>query len=83
MLRARKSGVLTPCIFFVENAAATIFMERIEGQSVRDILLSGNLAPAGIPACVLILSGCSYVLSCSLRPIKTTCCILSADCTGC
>lgn len=53
MLRARKSGVLTPCIFFVENDAATIFMERIEGQSVRDILLSGNLAPAGIPGFTL------------------------------
>ena len=50
MLRARKSGVLTPCIFFVQHDAATIFMERIEGQSVRDILLSGNLAPAGMPA---------------------------------
>ena len=43
MLRARKSGVLTPCIFFVEHEAATIFMEKIVGQSVRDILLSGNL----------------------------------------
>lgn len=50
MLRARKSGVLTPCIFHVENDAATIFMERIVGQSVRDVLLSGNLAPAGMPA---------------------------------
>lgn len=50
MLRARKSGVLTPCIFFVQSDAATIFMERIEGQSVRDVLLSGNLPPAGMPA---------------------------------
>ncbi|KAL3150614.1 hypothetical protein ABBQ32_000420 [Trebouxia sp. C0010 RCD-2024] len=50
MLRARKTGVLTPCIFFVENDAATIFMERIDGQSVRDVLLSGNLTPADIDA---------------------------------
>ena len=83
MLRARKSGVLTPCIFFVENDAATIFMERVEGQSVRDILLSGNLAPAGIPGSALVLPGCSYVLACSLRAIKTRCCIFSADCTAC
>ena len=54
MLRARKTGVLTPCIFFVENDAATIFMERIEGQSVRDVLLSGNLAPAGMAASPLM-----------------------------
>lgn len=47
MLRARKSGVLTPCIFFVEHEAATIFMEHIEGQSVKDVLLSGNLTPNG------------------------------------
>ena len=54
MLRARKTGVLTPCIFFVENDAATIFMERIEGQSVRDVLLSGNLAPAGMSVSALM-----------------------------
>lgn len=60
MLRARKTGVLTPCIFFVENDAATIFMERIDGQSVRDVLLSGNLTPAGVSAPAL-----------SVSPIKT------------
>ena len=47
MLRARKNGILTPCIFFVEHEAATIYMERIEGQTVRDILLSGNMTSAG------------------------------------
>lgn len=46
MLRARKSGVLTPCIFYVEHEAATIYMERIEGQTVRDILLSSTLSTA-------------------------------------
>lgn len=49
MLRARKSGVLTPCIFYVEHEAATIYMERIEGQTVRDILLSSTLSTAGDP----------------------------------
>lgn len=43
MLRARKSGVLTPVIYNVEHEAATIYMERIDGASVRDLLLSGNL----------------------------------------
>lgn len=71
MLRARKTGVLTPCIFFVENDAATIFMERIEGQSVRDVLLSGNLAPAGVSASALSVSPvslvqCAHVLSATL-----------------
>ena len=50
MLRARKSGVLTPCIFYVEHEAATIYMERIEGQTVRDVLLSGTLTQAGNPS---------------------------------
>lgn len=67
MLRARKSGVLTPCIFFVENDAATIFMERIEGQSVRDVLLSGNLAPAGMPASSF-LQPCSACAAAAVQP---------------
>lgn len=85
MLRARKSGVLTPCIFFVENDAATIFMERIEGQSVRDILLLGNLAPAGIPAFTLdswALPACSYEPSCNPSSTKTNCCIFCTDCSA-
>lgn len=61
MLRARKSGVLTPCIFFVENDAATIFMERIEGQSVRDVLLSGNMTAAGMPASAPVHGPCQNV----------------------
>ena len=70
MLRARKSGVLTPCIFFVETDAATIFMERIEGQSVRDVLLSGSLAPPGMLASSSIFLSalpCSYIRSCALN----------------
>ena len=46
-LRARKSGVLTPVIYNVEHEAATIYMERIDGASVRDLLLSGNLNSDG------------------------------------
>ena len=47
MLRARKSGVLTPVIYSVEHEAATIYMERIAGASVRDLLLSGKLSLNG------------------------------------
>ncbi len=47
MLRARKSGVLTPVIYSVEHEAATIYMERIVGASVRDLLLSGKLKSNG------------------------------------
>ncbi len=59
MLRARKSGVLTPVIYNVEHEAATIYMEHVEGSSVRDLLLSGSLSSAGrmlkgllVPPCV-------------------------------
>ena len=47
ILRARKNGVLTPVIYYVEHEAATIYMERIQGTSVKDLLLSGSLSPAG------------------------------------
>ena len=85
MLRARKSGVLTPCIFFVENDAATIFMERIEGQSVRDVLLSGNLTPAGMPTSALIVALVRMYLSYHIPqalPIQDVA-VVRADCTAC
>lgn len=48
MLRARKSGILTPVIYSVQHEAATIFMERIDGVSVRENLLSGSLTATGM-----------------------------------
>ena len=47
MLRARKAGILTPVIFSVQHDAATIFMERIDGITVKETLLSGALTEDG------------------------------------
>jgi tRNA A-37 threonylcarbamoyl transferase component Bud32 len=37
MTRARKLGVLTPVPFFVETGAASIYMEFVEGKSVKQV----------------------------------------------
>ncbi len=47
MLRARKLGVLTPCVLSVEHEASTIYLERIDGVSVKQALAGGTLDPAG------------------------------------
>ena len=47
MLRARKLGVLTPCVLSVEHEASTIYLERIDGMSVKQALAGGTLEPAG------------------------------------
>lgn len=62
MLRARKNGVLTPVIYSVEHEAATIFMERIEGASVRDMLSSGSMSSAGTPLADLAHHECPTAL---------------------
>ena len=57
MLRARKLGVLTPCVLCVEHEASTIYFERVDGTSVKHALSSSALQPAGadspydLPAC--------------------------------
>ena len=48
MLRARKAGILTPVIYSVQHEAATIFMERVDGVSVKETLLSGSLTANGM-----------------------------------
>lgn len=47
MLRARKLGVLTPCVLCVEHEASTIYFERVGGMSVKQALSSSALQPAG------------------------------------
>lgn len=47
MVRARKMGVLTPVLFFVEQETSSIYMEKISGQSVKQLLLTGDLDAAG------------------------------------
>lgn len=47
MLRARKAGILTPVVYNVQHEAATIFMERVDGVTVKEALLSGVLSEEG------------------------------------
>lgn len=47
MLRARKLGVLTPCVLCVEHEASTIYFERVAGISVKQALHDGALQPEG------------------------------------
>lgn len=47
MVKARKLGLAVPAVYYVEHEASTIFMEKVVGRSVKEILLAGNLAPEG------------------------------------
>lgn len=42
-MRARKLGVSTPVLYFVEHEASTIYMELVQGCSVKAALLEGKL----------------------------------------
>lgn len=48
MVKARKLGALAPVVYCVEQEAATIYMERIAGSSVKDAILSGDLSEEGM-----------------------------------
>mmetsp|Transcript_35897 Transcript_35897/g.85132 ORF Transcript_35897/g.85132 Transcript_35897/m.85132 type:complete len:161 (-) Transcript_35897:787-1269(-) len=43
MLRARKMGIRTPVVYLVEHEAHTIYMEFVEGRSVKDTVRSDEL----------------------------------------
>jgi len=43
MLRARKLGVLTPVVYFVELDTNSIYMEKIAGHSIKHCLHTGSL----------------------------------------
>jgi hypothetical protein len=46
-LRARKAGVPTPTLYYVELEASSIYMEKVEGRSIRHLLQDGELDDAG------------------------------------
>ncbi|GAB4817061.1 hypothetical protein N2152v2_004107 [Parachlorella kessleri] len=50
MLRARKLGVPTPVVYHVDHATSCIYMERVQGHSVKTLLRSedGGLTPAEV-----------------------------------
>lgn len=47
MVKARKLGALAPVVYCVEQEAATIYMEKVAGSSVKDAILSGSLSEEG------------------------------------
>jgi tRNA A-37 threonylcarbamoyl transferase component Bud32 len=47
ILRARKLGVNAPAIYFVEHAASAIYLEKVAGMSVKDVLRQGSLDGPG------------------------------------
>lgn len=67
MLRARKLGVLTPCLLCVEHEASTIYFERVDGMSVKQALSSSALQPAGASA--LVTSPCAKLCKCLLMSV--------------
>jgi hypothetical protein len=50
VLRARKAGVPAPALYSVEQESASIYMERVEGRSIRHLLADGALDDAGAAA---------------------------------
>lgn len=49
MLRARKLGVPTPVLYHMDAATACIYMERVQGHSVKTLLrgAEGTMSEAG------------------------------------
>ena len=43
LLRARKLGVRAPALLFVDAEASTLYLEKVEGVSLKDVLRSGVL----------------------------------------
>ncbi|KAK9829315.1 hypothetical protein WJX72_005157 [[Myrmecia] bisecta] len=48
MLRARKVGVLTPVVQHVDHEASTIYMQKVIGRSIKDVLHEGSLEAEGL-----------------------------------
>ena len=55
MLKARKLGCLAPAVYHVEHDAATIYMEEVQGRSVKAAISSGDLGDEGESCCELAL----------------------------
>eukprot|EP00891_Asterochloris_glomerata_P003059 jgi/Astpho2/3059/Aster-03363 len=50
ILRARKIGVACPVVYYVEQEAATIYMEQIQGRSVKALISEGKITEAELKA---------------------------------
>jgi TP53 regulating kinase and related kinases len=47
IVKARKLGVRTPVVYYVEFEANAIYMEKVHGTSLKDLLLSAKLSDEG------------------------------------
>ena len=56
MLRARKQGVPTPVVYLVEHQASAVYMELIQGCTVKAALHGGKLSDTGahVHACMVL-----------------------------
>ena len=50
MLKCARAGVDVPAIYFVDAARSRIFMERIDGSTVKQLLWSSQLDAAAVSA---------------------------------
>ncbi|PRW58873.1 EKC KEOPS complex subunit bud32-like isoform X1 [Chlorella sorokiniana] len=48
MLKARKLGVHTPVVYHVDHATSSIYMERVQGHSLKTLLHGGQLGGTGL-----------------------------------
>ncbi|EFN57443.1 hypothetical protein CHLNCDRAFT_48645 [Chlorella variabilis] len=53
MMRARKLGVRTPVLHLVDHVASCIYMERVEGHSIKALLQQRSLAEADLDTLLL------------------------------
>ncbi len=47
ILKARKLGILTPAVYFAEPEASCIYMEKLDGRMLKEVLVSGGLSSTG------------------------------------
>ena len=66
ILRARKIGVACPVVYYVEQEAATIYMEQIQGRSVKALISEGKITEAGgaMVPCACCIAAASWLNSC-------------------
>lgn len=47
ILKARKLGILTPAIYYVEPESSTIYMEKLDAKMLKDLLIPDALTTKG------------------------------------
>ena len=78
--RARKIGVACPVVYYVEQEAATIYMEQIHGRSVKALISEGKITEAGgaMMPCACCIAAASWLNSCRSTGVEARCLALGA-----